>query len=77
MRETTERPEGIEAGNARLVGVDRGKIIDQLTLLLNSEAERNAMASVSNPYGDGNAARNIVDVLARIEVGSAAELAAR
>ncbi len=74
MRETTERPEGIEAGNARLVGVDKEKIISELTLLLNSADERRRMTAVNNPYGDGNAAEKIADVLARIDVGSAAEI---
>ncbi|MEM7455711.1 MAG: UDP-N-acetylglucosamine 2-epimerase (non-hydrolyzing) [Planctomycetota bacterium] len=66
MRETTERPEGIEAGNARLVGVDPAKIVEQLNLLLNSSEERDAMAAINNPYGDGNAAAKIADVLKTI-----------
>ncbi len=66
MRETTERPEGVEAGNARLVGVDRQKIVEQLNLLLNDPNQRKAMAEIRNPYGDGNASREIVDVLATI-----------
>jgi UDP-N-acetylglucosamine 2-epimerase (non-hydrolysing) len=70
MRETTERPEGITAGNARLVGVDRQKITEQLTLLLTDPREREKMAAVNNPYGDGTAARQIVDVLARIGIES-------
>jgi UDP-N-acetylglucosamine 2-epimerase (non-hydrolysing) len=63
MRETTERPEGIQAGNARLVGVDQEKIVEQLTLLLTNASERAAMTSVNNPYGDGTASRQIANVL--------------
>ncbi len=69
MRETTERPEGISAGNARLVGVDRDKIVEQLTLLLTDPSEREKMTAVNNPYGHGTSARQIVNVLARIKIG--------
>lgn len=65
MRETTERPEGIATGNARLVGVRQERIVDELTKLLRNPQERASMTAVSNPYGDGSAARRIVDVLAR------------
>ncbi len=64
MRETTERPEGIEAGNARLVGVDRERIVRELVDLLNHPEQRKAMMKTNNPYGDGNAAVRIVDILA-------------
>jgi UDP-N-acetylglucosamine 2-epimerase (non-hydrolysing) len=66
MRETTERPEGIRAGNARLVGVNREKIIAGLVDLLTHPAERQKMAQARNPYGDGQSARQIVDILARL-----------
>lgn len=65
MRETTERPEGVAAGNARLVGVGRERIVAALTSLLSNPAERRAMASVRNPYGDGSASRTMVDILAK------------
>jgi UDP-N-acetylglucosamine 2-epimerase (non-hydrolysing) len=66
MRDTTERPEGIAAGNAKLVGTGKAAIVDALTdLLLHSEA-RARMTSVANPYGDGHAAQRIVDTLARV-----------
>ena len=65
MRETTERPEGIAAGNARLVGVNQERIVDELMKLLRNPQERASMTTVSNPYGDGLAARRIIDVLAR------------
>ena len=66
MRDTTERPEGIDAGNARLVGVDRQKITEQLNLLLNEPAEREKMGAVNNPYGDGTSSKQIADVLAKV-----------
>lgn len=65
MRETTERSEGIEAGNAMLVGTSQTKIVTELTRLIQDESARLAMASVKNPYGEGNACQAIADVLAR------------
>jgi UDP-N-acetylglucosamine 2-epimerase (non-hydrolysing) len=65
MRETTERPEGVAAGNARLVGANRERIVEALVLLLRSREEREAMSRSVNPYGDGSAAGRIVAVLAR------------
>jgi UDP-N-acetylglucosamine 2-epimerase (non-hydrolysing) len=65
MRETTERPEGVEAGNARLVGVSKEKIVAEMNLLLSDAAEREKMAQVVNPYGDGSASRQIADVLSQ------------
>jgi UDP-N-acetylglucosamine 2-epimerase (non-hydrolysing) len=63
MREATERPEGVTAGNARLVGVRKDRIAEELIRLLKYPEERAAMAAVSNPYGDGCAARRIADIL--------------
>jgi UDP-N-acetylglucosamine 2-epimerase (non-hydrolysing) len=63
MRETTERPEGITAGNARLVGVSKEKIVEELSRLLGRPEERSAMTTVRNPYGDGQAAARIADIL--------------
>jgi len=63
MRETTERPEGVAAGNACLVGVSRQKIVQELNRLLANPCERAAMASKANPYGDGSSARRIADAL--------------
>jgi UDP-N-acetylglucosamine 2-epimerase (non-hydrolysing) len=65
MRETTERPEGIAAGNARLVGVKRKDILSGLLQLLRNSTERAAMTTVRNPYGDGKAAARIADILAK------------
>jgi UDP-N-acetylglucosamine 2-epimerase (non-hydrolysing) len=66
LREVTERPEGIEAGTARLVGTDRQKIIDAATRLLTQPVEYEKMAHSVNPYGDGHAAERIVDWLEQV-----------
>src|SRR5204863_8655431 len=63
MRETTERPEGVAAGNARLVGVRKEGIAGELIRLLEDPEERAAMGAISNPYGDGRAAVRIADIL--------------
>ena len=64
MRETTERPEGIEAGTAKLVGTDAERIVSEITRLLDDEAAYVAMARAHNPFGDGNSAARIVELLA-------------
>jgi UDP-N-acetylglucosamine 2-epimerase (non-hydrolysing) len=64
LRETTERPEGIEAGVARLVGADRERIFAAAAELLTSPAAYAAMARAVNPYGDGHAAERIAAILA-------------
>jgi UDP-N-acetylglucosamine 2-epimerase (non-hydrolysing) len=63
MRETTERPEGVEAGVVRLVGTDRGRIVAEASRLLRDPAAHGAMATAISPYGDGTAARQIVSIL--------------
>jgi UDP-N-acetylglucosamine 2-epimerase (non-hydrolysing) len=63
MRDTTERPEGIDAGTARLVGTDDGVIARELLKLLTDAAEYQKMANAINPYGDGKAALRIADHL--------------
>lgn len=65
LRETTERPEGVEAGNAKLVGTDHGRIVAEATELLSSEAAYAAMAQAASPYGDGKAAARIRHVVLR------------
>ncbi len=65
LREVTERPEGIEAGTARLVGTDRATIVRETERLLRDPAERRSMTRHENPYGDGKAAQRIADILAR------------
>ncbi|GAB4246082.1 MAG: UDP-N-acetylglucosamine 2-epimerase (non-hydrolyzing) [Thermoleophilia bacterium] len=61
MRDTTERPEGIEAGTARLVGTDTTTIINALEELLTDPPTYRRMANAVNPYGDGRAASRIAD----------------
>jgi UDP-N-acetylglucosamine 2-epimerase (non-hydrolysing) len=64
MRETTERPEGIQAGTARLVGTDRGRIIAETERLLRDPAAYATMAEAHSPYGDGRAGERIAATLA-------------
>ena len=63
MRETTERPEGVVAGTARLVGTDADRIVTDIFTLLDDKAAYEAMARAHNPFGDGTAARQIVEIL--------------
>lgn len=65
MRETTERPEAVEAGTVKLVGTDIEKIISQVTLLLSNDSEYNKMSRAYNPYGDGMASTRLVEFLAK------------
>ena len=65
MRDTTERPEAIEAGTVRLVGTDRQAIVDNVTRLLNDKDFYGSMSEAVNPYGDGKASPRIADRLAR------------
>lgn len=64
MRDTTERPEGIEAGTLKLVGTDERIIYREFDRLLSDENEYLAMSQASNPYGDGRASERIADILA-------------
>ncbi|WP_408590610.1 non-hydrolyzing UDP-N-acetylglucosamine 2-epimerase [Novosphingobium sp.] len=63
MRETTERPEGVEAGTARLVGTDKERIVTEIFTLLDDKAAYSAMARAHNPFGDGHAAARITELL--------------
>jgi UDP-N-acetylglucosamine 2-epimerase (non-hydrolysing) len=63
LRERTERPEGLEAGLARLVGTDEEAIVAEATRLLESETARREMSAAVNPYGDGHAADRIAAAL--------------
>lgn len=63
MRETTERPEGVSAGNAILVGTDGERIVSETTRLLETPMDYETMGRIRNPYGDGRAAERIVDAL--------------
>jgi UDP-N-acetylglucosamine 2-epimerase (non-hydrolysing) len=65
LRDETERPEGVIAGVARVVGTDRERIGAEATRLLTDEARYRGMVQAANPYGDGHAARRIVGALLR------------
>lgn len=65
MRDTSERPEGIEAGSAKLVGTDTEKIITETQKLLNDKMEYERMAKAINPYGDGQASKRIVRIISK------------
>lgn len=60
MRDTTERPEAVEAGTVRLVGTDVARIREQLSLLLDDSEEYRRMSFAHNPYGDGTASQQII-----------------
>jgi UDP-N-acetylglucosamine 2-epimerase (non-hydrolysing) len=64
MRDTTERPEGIDAGTARLVGTDSHRIYNEAMRLLRDRAHYEKMSRAHNPFGDGHASERILDVLA-------------
>ena len=64
MRETTERPEGVAAGTARLVGTDPAQIVTEIFSLLDDKAAYSAMSRAHNPFGDGKAAQRIAKVIA-------------
>ncbi|MFN5903656.1 MAG: non-hydrolyzing UDP-N-acetylglucosamine 2-epimerase [Novosphingobium sp.] len=68
MRETTERPEGVTAGTAKLVGTDVTRIVTEIFNLLDDKAAYEAMARAHNPFGDGQSARRIVELIGN-EVG--------
>ena len=63
LRDTTERPEGITAGTLKLVGTDEETIYNETKKLLTNKDEYSKMAHASNPYGDGNASKRIVDAI--------------
>ena len=66
MRETTERPEGVEAGVSRIVGTGEKSITDNANLLLSEDDEYKKMARAVNPYGDGQAAEKIAGALLKV-----------
>lgn len=63
MRDTTERPEGVEAGTLKLVGTSEETIYEEFTKLLDNASEYEKMAHATNPYGDGHACERIADIL--------------
>jgi UDP-N-acetylglucosamine 2-epimerase (non-hydrolysing) len=67
LRETTERPEGVEAGTLKLVGTETDQIVREATRLLEDPVAYAEMARAANPYGDGHAAERIIEGLLRVE----------
>lgn len=67
LRDTTERPEAVEAGTVKLVGTDEEKIFETAYKLLTDENEYRAMAEAVNPYGDGKSAKRIAEALLYVE----------
>lgn len=66
MRDTTERPEALEAGTVKLVGTDGKKIVSEVSMLLDDEAYYMKMSNAINPYGDGMASNRIYDFLSQV-----------
>jgi UDP-N-acetylglucosamine 2-epimerase (non-hydrolysing) len=66
MRETTERPEAVDAGTVKIVGSNKQRIIEGVSRLLNDKKHYQMMSRAHNPYGDGLACQRIVDVLRTI-----------
>ena len=63
MRDTTERPEGVTAGTAKLIGTDKDRIISEICTLLDDDAAYSAMARAHNPFGDGHASQRIAAII--------------
>ena len=63
MRDTTERPEGVDAGTLRLVGTNEEVIYQSFKELLENQETYDRMSHASNPYGDGHACKRIADIL--------------
>jgi UDP-N-acetylglucosamine 2-epimerase (non-hydrolysing) len=63
MRDTTERPEAVEAGTVKLVGTNKESIVNEAQKLLDNQDEYNTMAKAHNPYGDGKACERIVEFI--------------
>ncbi len=64
LRDTTERPEGVEAGTLKLVGTESGKVKQEMEELLDNDTEYQRMSRAKNPYGDGKASERILDAIA-------------
>ena len=65
LREVTERPEAVESGTVKVIGLNRGKIVREVARLLSDTSEYERMARAINPYGDGHASERIVQALRR------------
>ena len=63
MRDTTERPEGVTAGTAKLIGTDKDRIISEIFTLLDDDTAYSAMARAHNPFGDGKASQRIAEII--------------
>jgi UDP-N-acetylglucosamine 2-epimerase (non-hydrolysing) len=74
LRDETERPEGVTAGCARLVGAGTERIVTEAQALLDDPSERRRMARATCPYGDGHAAEACVDAITRHFAGHAAQM---
>lgn len=70
MRDTTERPEAVDAGTVILVGTDKDLIVKEALDLLNNKAHFEAMSKLHNPYGDGRASSRIVDFITQLEANN-------
>lgn len=66
MRETTERPEAVEAGTVCLVGTDKNKIVTEANRLLNNTEAYSEMSMLHNPYGDGTSCQKIVEFISKL-----------
>jgi UDP-N-acetylglucosamine 2-epimerase (non-hydrolysing) len=66
LRRTTERPEAVDAGTARLIGTDSDAIVREASTLLDDSAAYDAMARAHNPFGDGQASGRIVEAARRL-----------
>lgn len=64
MRDTTERPEGVDAGTAKLIGTDKDRIISEICTLLDDDSAYSAMAKAHNPFGDGRSSSRIAEIIA-------------
>lgn len=67
LRDTTERPEGVQAGTVLLVGTDKNRIADETLRLLDDKGAYSAMSTAHNPYGDGQAAKKTIDAVRRLK----------
>ena len=65
MRDTTERPEAVDAGTVILVGTDKGKIVFETNKLLSDKVSYQSMSKLHNPYGDGNACKRMVEYISK------------
>jgi UDP-N-acetylglucosamine 2-epimerase (non-hydrolysing) len=63
LRKTTERPEAIAAGTAKLIGTETTDIVAAASTLLQDESEYNRMAQIANPFGDGNSSERILEIV--------------